>query len=336
MNPRSLPSVHTPPRWEPATLARCHDLGSDVRLFEVRPDSGATAPYTPGSHLPLQLEFDGHPQTRHYSLLEEAGDAGVYRFAVKRLVHSRGGSEHLWQLAPGDKLTIAGPANHFPLSFANPEYLLIAGGIGITPLYGMALALHRAGKRLRLIYVSRDSAREHFATALSALGAALEVYPDSASAAPAIQRAVATLDPAGEAYLCGPAGLRRHVRALWEAEARPPWALRYETFANGGERPEETFEVSVRNLGISFEVPPHRSLLESLIDHDIEALYDCQRGECGLCAVDVVSHEGSIDHRDVYFSARQHAADDKLCTCVSRIAGHGRVVIDTRRQGIRD
>ncbi|WP_129591287.1 hypothetical protein [Salinicola tamaricis] len=63
MNPRSLPSVHTPPRWEPATLARCHDLGSDVRLFEVRPDSGATAPYTPGSHLPLQLEFDGHPQT---------------------------------------------------------------------------------------------------------------------------------------------------------------------------------------------------------------------------------------------------------------------------------
>ena len=104
--------------------------------------------------------------------------------------------------------------------------------------------------------------------------------------------------------------------------------LRFETFGNSGRREAEPFWVELPRHGLRFEVPAERSLLDVLEEHGVQALSDCRRGECGLCAMDIVSVQGTVDHRDVFFSAHQKQANQRLCACVSRINGGG-VVLDS-------
>jgi vanillate O-demethylase ferredoxin subunit len=85
--------------------------------------------------------------------------------------------------------------------------------------------------------------------------------------------------------------------------------------------------VEVPRQGLRFEVPADRSLLDVLEAHGVQALHDCRRGECGLCAVDIVSVQGTVDHRDVFFSPHEKATNQRLCACVSRVCGGG-IVLD--------
>lgn len=331
-------SVHAQPAWASATVVRCENLASDIRLFDLKPDAPLGA-YSPGAHIDIRVPIRREVEIRSYSLVENASRDGVYRIAVKRVPNSRGGSEYMWSLAVGDSVTIAPPANFFPLSFACPEYLLIAGGIGITAIHGMALALAQANKPFRLLYSARTAEQLVFADSLGAvLGDRLEIINNETGMMLDIAGEVAKLGPEGELYMCGPLSLMDAVRDEWQRQGRPVWSLRYETFANGGRLASTPFSVSVRNLDVEFEVPVNQSLLEAMREHGVDALYDCERGECGLCAVDVLEAEGDLDHRDVYLSEQQKAKGRQMCACVSRIYAHdhhaGRVVIDTSRQGI--
>ena len=74
------------------------------------------------------------------------------------------------------------------------------------------------------------------------------------------------------------------------------------------------------------KVPADRSLLEMLESHGVPCLADCLRGECGLCAVEVLEVQGRIDHRDVFFSAAEKSGNQRLCACVSRACGGGLVI----------
>src|SRR5215469_17713567 len=130
-------------QWSGARVRATRDLTSDVRLFEIEPE-GAFAAATPGSHIDVVVLIDGRPQVRSYSLVGASAD-GCYRIAVKRLPDSRGGSVGMWRLQVGQRLTISLPSNNFELSHGRPEYLLMAGGIGITPIYTLALALAERG-----------------------------------------------------------------------------------------------------------------------------------------------------------------------------------------------
>ncbi|WP_106475754.1 PDR/VanB family oxidoreductase [Phytohalomonas tamaricis] len=330
-------SIHAQPAWHSATVVRCENLASDIRLFDLKPEAPLAA-YSPGGHLDIQVPIRTTTEIRSYSLLENAGQEGVYRIAVKRVPNSRGGSEFMWSLKAGDSVTIAPPANFFPLSFACPEYLLIAGGIGITAIHGMALALAQANKPFRLLYTARTAEQLVFAESLRPiLGERLEAISNDTGMMLDIASEIAKLGPEGELYMCGPLSLMDAVRDEWQRQGRPVWSLRYETFANGGRLASTPFSVSVRNLGVEFDVPANQSLLEAMREHGVEALYDCERGECGLCAVDVLDAEGDVDHRDVYLSEQQKSKGRQMCACVSRIHASekpGRVVIDTSRQGI--
>ena len=119
--------------WRSARLRSTRDLTPDIRLFEIEPSGEFVVP-APGSHINIVVQIKGRPDVRCYSAVGPCTD-GVYRIAVKLLGDTRGGSAYMWSLAPGAQLTISTPGNHFEFSRGRPEYLLLAGGIGITPIF---------------------------------------------------------------------------------------------------------------------------------------------------------------------------------------------------------
>ncbi|HEV2676302.1 MAG TPA: PDR/VanB family oxidoreductase [Aliidongia sp.] len=302
-----------------------HEPARDVRLFELVPETGAATPYPAGSHLTVMLS-DG--LARSYSLIGEEPTDGAWWIAVKRVVPSRGGSAAMWALEAGAILTVTEPRSHFDLALGRPDYLLIAGGIGITPLVGMAERLVRLGHRPRLIYAARSRDQMAFIDRLQPLlGDGLTLIVDDEGGSLDLAGEITRLHADGEIYMCGPAGMMAAAQAAWQQAGRLPTRLRFETFGSSGNRPAVPFTVHVRDHGRDVLVPADRSLLDALADEGIELAYDCLRGECGLCVVEVAAPASAIDHRDVFLSAHQKQAGARLCACVSR--ADGKITIDT-------
>ena len=118
------------------------------------------------------------------------------------------------------------------------------------------------------------------------------------------------------------------AREAWAASGRDSADLRFETFGNSGRFDAQSFWVELPRHGLRLTVPADRSLLDVLNDAGVDTLYDCKRGECGLCAIDIVRAEGTVDHRDVFFSPHEKQTCDRMCACVSRVSGGG-VVLDS-------
>jgi vanillate O-demethylase ferredoxin subunit len=313
--------------WRSARLRAIRDLSPDIRLFEIEP-TGQFVPPTPGSHFNIGVQINGRPDLRNYSAVGHSAD-GLYRIAVKRLPSSRGGSAYMWSLAPGAQLTISTPGNHFELSLGRPEYLLLAGGIGITPIYTMALALAEVGANFRLLYAARR--RQDLALAIELrdrISDRLEVFVSDEGRRVDIATEIARLSRDGEFYVCGPIGILEDATRAWQQSGRPIDRLRFETFGSSGRFASEPFKVKIPRLGREIDVPVNQTMLEALESAGIDMIFDCRKGECGLCALPILETEGIVDHRDVFFSDEEKAANAKLCTCVSRVIG-GSITVDT-------
>lgn len=312
-------------RWDTAIVSAVHDLTPTVRMFELTPAHGVVA-WTPGSHINIAVTIEGAPDTRSYSLVGEP-DPRVYRIAVKRAEPSRGGSAWMWRLVAGDEVRIANPENHFELGHDSPEYLLIAGGIGVTPLTSMVHALAMRGARLRLVYAARRPCELAFADDLrKMLGLRMQTFTDDAGEKIDFAAEFARLHPESEAYVCGPLGMLEAARDAWAAAGRVAHRLRYETFGASGHFRTEPFWVKVPRHNVEIRVGAEETLLDALTRAGVPVLSDCQRGECGLCALDVHEVQGRIDHRDVFFSSHERAANRRLCACVSRVVGGGLIL----------
>ena len=124
------------------------------------------------------------------------------------------------------------------------------------------------------------------------------------------------------ALFCGPMRMLDAARHAWIGAGHPLPDLRYETFGSSGTLPTETFRVRLKGSDVELEIPRERSMLDVLNASGHDVMYDCKRGECGLCAIDVVEVDGEIDHRDVFFSDHQKQSNQKICACVSRARGH--------------
>jgi vanillate O-demethylase ferredoxin subunit len=129
------------------------------------------------------------------------------------------------------------------------------------------------------------------------------------------------------AVMCGPMRMLEAARRAWNTAGRAPADLRYETFGSSGLKPTSEFRVRLKDSDIELVVSQTSSMLDALNSAGFEVMSDCQRGECGVCAVDVVAIDGAIDHRDVFFSDAQKQDNRKICPCVSRAVGV--VTIDT-------
>lgn len=312
-----------------ATVIGLRDLSPTVREITLRPDGGA-AVSTAGSHLRVQVQLPGgRVDDRRYSLVGLPAPGADWRIAVKRADPGRGGSAFMWRLAVGDRLPVHGPHNHFELPPAPRPTLLVAGGIGITPLVGMALALAKRRAPLRMAYAARSPDELVYADELRlALGERFATFCRSEGQTMDLEAEFAALAADAQALVCGPVPLLHAARAAWARAGRLPQRLRFETFGNTGSAPAEPFTVQVPRHGLTLEVPADRSLLEVLEGAGVQVLHDCLRGECGLCAVDVLAVNGRIDHRDVFFSEAEQREGHRLCACVSRVCGGG-VTIDS-------
>jgi ferredoxin-NADP reductase len=318
-------------QWHPAAVRAHRDLSPTVREFELRPEGGVK-PWTVGSHLNVEVHINGRLETRSYSLVglpNGEGASEVYRIAVKRAEPGHGGSRFMWSLETGAELQIGEPNNHFPLALGAPQHLLIAGGIGITPIVGMALMLNQRGADVQMRYAARNAGELVYRDALSAaLGERLRTFTDDAGQSIELAAEINALAPRAQMWVCGPVPLLEAARAAWASAGRAAVDLRFETFGNTGRFDAEAFWVEVPRHNLRLQVPADRSLLDVLNEAGVETLFDCKRGECGLCALDIVRIVGTVDHRDVFFSPHEKRINSQLCACVSRISGGG-VVLDS-------
>lgn len=281
--------------------------------FELITPSGAALPgFEPGAHIDVHLP---NSMTRQYSLTNESGD-GFYSICVGLDRASRGGSKQLHHATRvGDVLRISKPRNTFSLDLRHESYLLIAGGIGVTPILAIARALEHAGKDWTMVYAARSRAAAVFVQELSGYGDRCRFHFDDEEGGPCnVVEIVAMAAPNAHVYACGPTPM---LEALAEIEALPTDRLHTEYFAPPPTLAHgDVFVVEAVRSGVSVEVPADRSILEVLVEHGVDAPSSCRQGICGTCETRVL--EGAPDHRDQILSDAEKAAGDTMMICCSR------------------
>jgi ferredoxin-NADP reductase len=289
----------------------------DINLFELRPIEGALPPFSAGSHIDLHLN---NGLIRSYSLTNAASEQHRYVIGVKKEALGRGGSRFIHeQLRLNDEATISAPRNNFALSEAAPSSVLIAGGIGITPLRSMARQLEDLGKPWQLHYAARSRCSAAFVSELAEFGSKVRFYFPADSAPHAgrmnINAVVAGAPRDAHLYCCGPEAMLEAFKAA--SAGRPPAETHVEYFANvqAAEKTGE-FEVVLARSGRTIGVPSGKSILDTLLELGIDAPYSCMEGVCSSCETRVLS--GIPDHRDLILTREEHAANDRMMICCSR------------------
>ena len=312
------------------TVARVRDEAVDVRSFELRAGDGAALPpYAPGSHVDVHV---APGIVRQYSLCGDPREPDRYLIAVKREAASRGGSVAMHErVSEGASLVVGTPRNNFALVPGASHHLLIAGGIGITPILAMARHLLATGASFQLVYFSRSIAHTAFHALLSGPEFAGRVtfhYALEPEQVRTYLRKLLWLRPEGaHLYLCGP----RSFMDLVETTAAPTWppdAVHVEHFAADPTAlagPRGSFVVKLARHGGEFTIPEGRSIIEVLAENGVTVETSCEQGVCGTCVTGVL--EGEPDHRDVFFTDAEKRANDRMTVCVSRAKG-ARLVLD--------
>ncbi len=300
-----------------------------IKEIELAAEHGGALPsFTAGAHIDVTL---GNGMERSYSLLNDPAETHRYQIAVLRDADSRGGS--VWmhdQLREADPIASTEPINNFALNEAGETHVLIAGGIGITPLRSMAHRLLALGANFSLHYCARDRQRAAYLSELeSQLGQRLHVHLDGGDPARGIDVAalLSKRPPAAHVYVCGPAGLIRSVREA--ARDWPKGTVHYELF-RGAEADiapranDHGFEIRLARADKVLAVPADTSILDVLRAHGIKIKTLCKEGVCGTCRVRLLS--GQADHRDEVLTDAQR--EREIQVCVSRAMPGETLVLD--------
>jgi len=302
----------------------------DICLLELaRPDAAPLPAFSAGAHIDLHLPGG---LVRQYSLCNPPDDRHRYELGILRDPDSRGGSRAVHeQLQVGDSLQISEPRNLFPLEHAAERHLLIAGGIGITPLLCMAERLSHLNAEFELHYCSRTPEQTAFRQRIAQSKFTDRAHfhysrttPDSRLDAAAL---LADPQPGTHLYVCGPNPFMAHILDTAQAQGWQPAQLHREYFAADSSTHDGdcAFEVQLASSGEVIEIPADRSVLEVLLEREIDIPFACEEGVCGTCAVRLL--EGEPDHRDLFMSEQEHASNEEFAPCCSR-ARSKRLVLD--------
>ncbi len=274
--------------------------------------------FTAGAHVDVHLPGGLH---RSYSLVNDPSERHRYVLGVARDLASRGGSRYMHEtLRVGDFLRIGPPRNNFPLNEEAPHSVLIAGGIGITPLMSMARRLQSLGRPWSMHFCARSAVNAAFASELQALAgessAAVSLHFDDemGGARPDIAAMVASAPKGGHLYCCGPQPM---LEAFERATAALPrecvhlesFTAREEADTSGG------FTVRLARSGKLLEVAAGKSILDVLLDAGVDVQYGCMQGVCGSCETTVL--QGVPDHRDSILDAGARASNRTMMVCCS-------------------
>ena len=305
--------------WRRARVLDVCEVAQYVRQVVLEPEF-LEAPAPPGSHVDIGVYVNGRADVRSYSVVGMGAYASDFILGVQLARQSRGGSAYIHSLRRGQEVSITQPLQNFPLNYGKPGYVLVAGGIGITALVAMGKALKARGADYRFVYGARSRDLMAFVDELAAEhGDRMDLRIDDEGTSLDVAELVDSVPPGGELYVCGPTPMLDAIRSAWARAGRRPADLRFETFGSSGRFAPEAFTVRIPRLGFETLVPHDVSMLEALENCGADMMYDCRRGECGLCQVKVLEVEGVIDHRDVFLSEPQHQAGDRLQCCVSRV-----------------
>lgn len=294
-----------------------------ISLFTLKPASDACLPsYSAGAHLDFDLGAVG---TRSYSLVDFTPPGSMpaqYHIAVQREDQGDGGSKAMHALAVGDSLTATDPKNDFELhgnagdDGNNTPALLIAGGIGVTPIISFATELTRRNTPFQLHYATRSNSLSAFGPRLAQVfDDNLTLWFDDTNPID-LAALVSGAAPGTHLYCCGPKGMIEAVRELAEKAGFAKDHIHFELFSTpAGHDGDQPFEVEIAD-GRVFTIPADKTIVEVLEQEGVDVMYDCQRGDCGICQCDVL--EGEPDHRDVVLSEAERASGDVMQICISR------------------
>lgn len=293
--------------------------GPAVREFLLAPEDGAPLPaWQPGAH--VELTFSGRAgadYTNAYSVVGEEG--GRLRIAVQREERGRGGSCVLHdEFQPGMALEVSAPFDGFRLHPGSTRTVLIAGGIGITPMIPMARALEAQGASYSLHYLARDAERLVLADDWGALSPdRVCTYATASAGRPDLAAIIGRWEPGCELHACGPSALLEAIRAAAISQGWPQQHIRFESFGARVLEGDGPLRVNLLQSGMTLDVAPGKSILDAMIAAGAFVSYECKRGECGSCYATVVA--GEPLHRDVCLSAQERAQG--MTPCVSWARG---------------
>jgi len=299
---------------------------SNVKSFLLKSNDGAALPeFTAGAHIDVMVTAeDGTTDKRSYSLASDPKDTSAYTLGVLREVEGKGGSAFMHdKLSEGDVIEASNPKNHFPLDDDAEDNLLIAGGIGVTPILAMARTLSANGAKFNMHYAARAPEEMAFKADVEAVcGENGHLYFDGGDPSKGINLKELLSNRQGGLHLfvCGPGGLIEAVRTTATEQGWPENTIHYEVFKPAELDGEDSaLEVTLSESGTTYTIPAGETILDVLLEEGVDIDYDCKMGICGLCAVKVV--DGEPDHRD-YVLTEDEREDEKLfCPCISRAKG---------------
>lgn len=293
----------------------------DIVSFKLTPeDHQALPPSTAGCHVDVHF---APGLVRQYSLCNGPDEQDHYLIAVKREPNSRGGSSALHaQVKPGDRLTVGPPRNNFPLHAEAAHHVLLAGGIGITPILSMAKHLEGTGASYQLQYFTRSPQHTAFHDLLSSPPFGARVHFHFAMEPDALRTCLGHLfqhrSEKAHLYICGPRPFMDLAQAV-AASAWPCESVHVEYFGTDPSSSAEAgaeFEVKLTRSGRTYVVPEDKTIVQVLAENGIHVEVSCEQGICGTCLTGVL--EGTPDHRDMFLTDDEKRAGDRLTLCVSR------------------
>jgi vanillate monooxygenase ferredoxin subunit len=313
-----------------ARVARKSREAQDICSFELVCIEGGRLPaFSAGSHIDVALPGG---LVRQYSLCNDAAEDHRYLIGVLKDPLTRGGSAALHdQVEEGDVLAISTPRNHFPLVHAARHSIFFAGGIGITPILCMAERLDCIGESFELHYCTRSPERTAFRERIRRSGFASRVkfHHDDGPAEQKldIARRLAEPEAGVHVYVCGPKGFIDAVLGNARKSGWPEEQLHCEFFGSTPTSSDDdaSFELLLASSGRVLRVEPDQTVVQALALAGVDIRTSCEQGVCGTCLTRVL--EGEPEHRDLYLTASEQAANDQFLPCCSR-AKSSRLVLD--------
>jgi vanillate O-demethylase ferredoxin subunit len=307
-------------------VARKAIEATDICTFELVAVEGGVLPaFSAGSHVDVHLPGDkpGQTITRQYSLCNDPKESHRYLIGVLRDPASRGGSKAMHErVEEGQVLQISAPKNHFPLAHDAERSLLLAGGIGVTPILCMAERLAITGADFEMHYCARSIERAAFHDRIAASSFANQVkfHFDAGAAEQKLDLAAVLAAPQDSVhlYVCGPKGFMDAVLNTAREKGWPENQLHYEFFAAEVAKSDgdASFEIRIASSGRVIAVPKDQTVTQALSAAGVEVQTACEQGVCGTCLTRVL--EGVPDHRDMYLTPEEQAANDQFTPCCSR------------------
>ena len=290
-----------------------------IKHFKLAAADGSRLPaFSGGSHIIVVMHDVDRVHRNPYSLLSVPAQLETYEIAVRRMEQSRGGSHFMHDsVSVGSTLEIAHPVNLFGLSKIGRKHILIAGGVGITPILGQMEDLHQDGVAYEIHYSVRSPEHAAFLSRLQQRAAdRLKVYYDSSGHAIDFDGLLSTQPLGTHFYVCGPAGMIELVVTKARAWGWPESHIHWEQFS--APPAGEAFDVHLAKSRLDVHVVADQSLLESIEAAGVEVPYLCRGGVCGFCRTDVLELDGELIHNDHYLSDEEKASGRVIMPCVSR------------------